>query len=128
MGPEDFCRGYIVFRDILMSHEIFLKIFDRLQNIFWCSFLILAFSKFIWKFRWVWAENFQTGYQKDLRKIRQVKQQIKSFELHDNMMHFDPVTRVSDLSDGLQDTPMCRFFFSRLYLSDLIFFKDSLDW
>ena len=43
-------------------------------------------------------------------------------------MHFDPVARVSDLSDGIQDTPLWRFFFSRLYLSDSIFFfKDSLD-
>ena len=42
-------------------------------------------------------------------------------------MHFDPVTRVFDLSDGLKDIFLPRFFFSRLYLSDSIFFKDSLD-
>ena len=39
------------FRHILMSHEIFLKIFDGPQNIFLCSFLILTFSKFISKFK-----------------------------------------------------------------------------
>ena len=60
------------FRHILMDHKIFLKIFDRPQNIFLCSFLILTFSKFVWKFKWVWAENVQTGHQEDLRKIRHV--------------------------------------------------------
>ena len=102
------------FRHILMGHEILLKIFDGLQSIFWCSFLILTFSKFISKFMWVWAENVQAGHQEHLRKIRHVKQQIRFLQLHDNMIHFDPVTRVSDLSDGLQDTPLHRFFFSRL--------------
>ena len=38
-------------------------------------------------------------------------------------MHFDRITRVSDLSDGLQDTPLRQFYFSRLYLSDCIFSK-----
>ena len=56
-----------------MGHEKFLKIFDGLQNIFLCSFLILAFSNFIWKFKCVWAESVQTGHQVDLRKIRHVK-------------------------------------------------------
>ena len=56
-----------------MGHEKFLKIFDGVQNIFLCSFLILAFSNFIWKFKCVWAENVQTGHQVDLRKIRHVK-------------------------------------------------------
>ena len=65
-----------------MGHEMFLKIFDGPQNIFLCSFLTLTFSKFIWKFKWVWAENIQTGHQGDLRKIRHIKQQIKSFELY----------------------------------------------
>ena len=60
------------FRHILMDHKIFLKIFDRPQNIFLCSFLILTFSKFVWKFKWVWAENVQTRHQEDLRKIRHV--------------------------------------------------------
>ena len=44
------------------------------------------------------------------------------------LMHLDPVTKASDLSDRLQDTALWRFFFNRLYLSDSIFFKDSLDW
>ena len=35
------------FRHMSMGHEIFFKIFDRPQNIFLCSFLILTFSKFI---------------------------------------------------------------------------------
>ena len=65
-----------------MCHEIFLKIFDGSLNIFSCSFLISTFSKFFWKFKWVWAETFQTGHQEDLSKIRHVKQQIKPFELY----------------------------------------------
>ena len=44
-----------------MGHEISYKIFDESQNIF----LILTFSKFIWKFKWVWAENVETGHQED---------------------------------------------------------------
>ena len=44
------------------------------------------------------------------------------------LMHFDPVTRVADLSDGLQDSPLRRFFFSRFYLPDSIIFEDCLDW
>ena len=35
------------FKHILMGYEIFLKIFDGLQNVFLSSFLILTFSKFI---------------------------------------------------------------------------------
>ena len=62
-----------------MDYEIFLKIFDGPQNIFLCSILILTFSKFMRKFKWVWAENVQTGHQESLRKIRHVKLQIKSF-------------------------------------------------
>ena len=65
-----------------MCHEIFLKIFDGPLIIFLCSFLISTFSKFFWKFKWVWAETVQTGHQEDLSKIRDVKQQIKSFELY----------------------------------------------
>ena len=65
-----------------MGHEIFLKISDWPQNIVLCSFLILTSSKFIWKFKWVRAKNVQTGHQEDLRKIRHVKQKIKSFELY----------------------------------------------
>ena len=64
------------FKYILMDHEMFLKVFDGPQNIFLCSFLILNFSKFIEKFKWVGAENVQTSHQEDLRKIRHVKQQI----------------------------------------------------
>ena len=72
------------FKHILMGYEIFLKIFDGLQNIFLSSFLILTFSKFIWKVKWVWAENVQTSHQEDLRKIMHNKQPTKSFKLHDN--------------------------------------------
>ena len=35
-------------------------------------------------------------------------------------MSFDPVNRVSDVSDGLQNTPLWQYFFSRHYLSDSI--------
>ena len=44
------------------------------------------------------------------------------------LMHLEPVTRVSDLSGRLQDIPLTRFFFIRIYLSDCIIFKNSLDW
>ena len=57
-----------------------------------------------------------TNHEKDLRKIRQFKQEIKSFELHNSkwykkskkkfLRHFDPVARVSDLNDGLQGTTL----------------------
>ena len=67
-----------------MGLEIFLKSFDGPQNRILCSFLVLTFSKFISKFKWVLAKNVQTGYQQNLRKIRYVKQQIKYFKLHDN--------------------------------------------
>ena len=101
-----FAEGMKYFKHVLMFHEIFLNIFDESQNIFLCSFLILTFSKFIWKLKWVWAENVQTGHQEDLRKIRHVKQQIKSFELYiitngsknqkkkrkTNLIHFETVT------------------------------------
>ena len=33
------------FKHILMGHEIFLKIFDRPQNIFLCSPLVILISK-----------------------------------------------------------------------------------
>ena len=64
--------------------HIFLKIFYGPQNNFLCSLPILTLSKFIWKLKWVWAENIQTGDQEDLSKIRQVKQQINSFGLLHN--------------------------------------------
>ena len=62
------------FRHTLMGHEIFLKSLDGPQNTFLCFFLVLTFIKLISKFKWVWAENAQTGYQQDLRKIKHVKQ------------------------------------------------------
>ena len=65
-----------------MGHENFLKTFDYPQNIFLYSFLILTSNKFIGKFKWVWVENVQTGHQEDLRKIKHLKQQIRSFELY----------------------------------------------
>ena len=40
-------------------------------------------------------------------------------------MHFDPVTRVSDLSDGLQDTPLWQFFFSTCFIYLMPFFQES---
>ena len=58
-----------------MCHRIFLKIFDGSENMFLCPVLILTISKFIWKFKWVWAENVETDLQEDLRKIWHVKQQ-----------------------------------------------------
>ena len=33
------------FRHILMGHEIFFKIFDTPQNIFWCSIFMILFFK-----------------------------------------------------------------------------------
>ena len=58
------------FWKFLMGQKIFLC---RI-----CSFLILTFSKFVWKFNWVWVENVQIGRQEDLRKIRHVKQKQNS--------------------------------------------------
>ena len=68
---------------ILMDCEIFLKMFDGPESIFpfIASFYYLAktfenlsgFEQFV-----------QTGHREDLRKIRHVKQEIKSFELHEN--------------------------------------------
>ena len=43
------------------------------------------------------------------------------------LMHFETAATISDLSDGLQDTLLLRFLFSRLSLPDSIFFKNSLD-
>ena len=43
-----------------MGHEIFLKIIDGSQNIFLCSPLVIL------------AQNAQTGYQGDLRKVRNI--------------------------------------------------------
>ena len=51
------------FRHMLMGHEMFLKIFDGSQ--FFIFSLILLFSKFIWKLKWVWAENVLTANQED---------------------------------------------------------------
>ena len=41
MGVEKY------FRQILMDHEIFFKIFDRTQNIFFCSIFVILFFKLI---------------------------------------------------------------------------------
>ena len=115
----------------------FLKLFDGPQNFFWCSLLILTFSKFIWRFKWIWAENVHSGHQEELRKIRDLSSKSNPLNYMATngsknpknlfLMHFVSITRVSDLSDGVQDTPLRRFFFSSLYLSDCIFFKDILD-
>ena len=43
------------------------------------------------------------------------------------LMYFEPATKVSDLSGRLQDIPLRRFFFIRIYLSDYTIFKNSLD-
>ena len=40
-----FVRAMKYFRHILMGHEIFFKIFDGPQNIFFCSIFILLFFK-----------------------------------------------------------------------------------
>ena len=53
-------------RRILMSQEMFFKIFDGPQNIFSCSnFLILV--------KGVGTLNIQNSYQGDLAKTRHVK-------------------------------------------------------
>ena len=54
------------FKHILMSHEIFLKIFDGTQNIFLCSPLEIL----IFKLRESENKNIRTRYQGDLIKVR----------------------------------------------------------
>ena len=53
------------FRPVLISHEIFLKIFDRPQNIFLCSIFVVLFFKL--------RELENKVHQGDLRKTRHVK-------------------------------------------------------
>ena len=53
------------FKHILMSHEIFMEIFDGPRNIFLCSPLVILIFKS--------AKTAQTGYQGDLKKVRHVK-------------------------------------------------------
>ena len=51
----------------------------------------------------------QTDHREDLRKIRHVKQQMKSFKLHQKkkkLIYFEYVTRISEHSAALQDTPL----------------------
>ena len=84
------------FRHILMGHEIILNIFGGPQNIY-------NFSKFIWKFKWVWT----------------VCPKWPSREFNWIWYKTESVSRVSDLSDRLQDTSLWKFFFSRLYLLPL---------
>ena len=71
-------------RHILMGHEKVLKIFDGPQKIF----LIFPFLSF---FSWlhlkklakgVWAQNTQTGHQRDIGKTRHVKIQTKSTQVY----------------------------------------------
>ena len=51
------------FRQILMGHEMFLKIFDGPQNLFLCaSFLIFSVNSL--KF---WVKHAQTSHQGDLK-------------------------------------------------------------
>ena len=47
---EGFCRGHKYFRHILMSHEIFFKIFDGPRNMFY-------FHHFIFEVKGVGAQN-----------------------------------------------------------------------
>ena len=44
------------FWNFLVVHKIFFS----------CSFLILNFSKFIWKSNWFWAKNVRTSHQEPL--------------------------------------------------------------
>ena len=44
-GPEGFCGVMKYFRHILIGHEIFFKIFDRIQNFFLCSIFVILFFK-----------------------------------------------------------------------------------
>ena len=56
------------FRHILMSHEIFFKIFDGPQNAFLCSFFVILLLV-----KGVGIQNIQTSHQGDLRKTRHVE-------------------------------------------------------
>ena len=62
--------------------KYFLKMFDKSQNTFydlcWFLFSVNSFENLSGSRQFV-----QTSHQEELRKIRHVKQQIKSFELDD---------------------------------------------
>ena len=94
------------FWKFLIDHKVLLLSF----------FLILINSNLIWKFNGVCAKNVKTGHQGDLRKTRHVKQQIKYSQLYDDnwqqtfLMHFNPVTRECDLSNGAQNLSSGFFF------------------
>ena len=121
-------------RHILMGHEKVLKIFDGPQKIF----KIFPFLHF---FNWlhlktlakgVWAQNTQTGHQRDIGKTRHVKIQTKSTQVYiwqmvvkiqkDHFfMHFKADGEVCVIRDETKDTPLWQFFLSILYLFDSIF-------
>ena len=52
-----------------MGREIFFKIFDGLQNIFFYPIFVISFLSYE-----VRVQNIQTSYQGGLRKARHVKQ------------------------------------------------------
>ena len=59
-----------------MGNEIFLKFFDGPQKIF-------PIFNFYYIHLKTYVRNVQSNHQEDLRKIRHVKLEIKSFELND---------------------------------------------
>ena len=61
------------FRHILMGHEIFFKIFDGSQNIFFCYIFVILFFKLRGG-----AQNIQTSHQGDLSNTRH-KSQLTQF-------------------------------------------------
>ena len=70
-GQKVFAGAMKYFRQLLIGHEIFLKIFDELSKNFLCaSFLIFFFfflSNFFKGVMGVWAQNVQTSHQRDFR-------------------------------------------------------------
>ena len=103
-----------------------------------CSFLFWTFSKFVWKCKWAWAENVQYGYQEDFRKVRHVKQQTQFFNYiiangsKVSKFIFWCILTLLQVFLILVMAYKVHFltpiFFSRLYVSHSILFKDSLGW
>ena len=73
VGRGFFAGAMKYFRQLLIGHETFLKIFDELSKNFSCaSFLILFIylfflSSFFKDVMRVWAQNVQTSHQRDFK-------------------------------------------------------------
>ena len=73
------------FRHVVMGHEIFLKIFDGPQKFFlfssFLSFLVISFKN-LW---WSRKKLLKLAMKGISKKIRHVKQQVKSSQVYDKL-------------------------------------------